>query len=156
MILGANHIAISVPDMERALKFYCDLLGFKKITELGWPVGTAMIDEIIGVSDTSARVVHVGTTNLLIELFEFADCEPKLQDPKRPVINHGFTHLCLAVTDINTEYERLLAGGMKFNSAPITVAPGVHAVYGRDPFGNILELEEIVGRTDPIQPLDID
>lgn len=152
MILGANHIAISVPDMERALAFYCDLLGFEKLSDAGWPAGTAAADQILAVPNTSARIVHIGTKNLLIELFQFGDCEPQVQDPKRPVIDHGYTHLCLAVTDVDAEYARLCEAGMEFHSAPTEVAPGVRTVYGRDPFGNVLELEEAQGRSEPQQP----
>lgn len=152
MILGANHVAMSVPDMDKALAFYCDLLGFEQRTELGWPKGSDKPDEILGIA-TSARVCHIGTTNLLIELFEFADCDPKPQDPNRPVIDHGITHLCLAVTDVDSEFERLSAAGMKFHSsAPVQIAPEVKTVYGRDPFGNVLEFEEVQGREIPNQP----
>lgn len=152
MILGANHVALSVPDMDKALDFYCGLLGFKQKTELGWPKGSAEPDEILGIK-TSARVCHIGTTNLLIELFEFADCDPKPQDPHRPVIDYGITHICLAVTDVDAEFERMSSAGMKFHSdAPVQIAPGVKTVYGRDPFGNVLEFEEVAGRDVPNQP----
>lgn len=152
MILGANHVAMSVPDMEKALAFYCDVLGLEQRTELGWPKGSAEPDEILGIP-TSARVCHVGTTNLLIELFEFADCEPQAQDPNRAVIDHGISHLCFAVTDVDAEYERLSTAGMQFLSdAPVQIVPGVKTVYGRDPFGNVLEFEEVAGRNIPNQP----
>jgi catechol 2,3-dioxygenase-like lactoylglutathione lyase family enzyme len=153
MILGVNHVALSVPDMERALQFYCDLLGFEKVSDAGWPAGTESADRILGVEGTSARVCHIGTDNLLMELFQFGDCAPATQDPRRPVIDHGITHICLAVTDLDAEYERLRAAGMAFHSPPTDVGiPGVRTVYGRDPFGNVVELEEARGRTRPQQP----
>jgi glyoxylase I family protein len=153
MILGVNHVAFSVPDMGRALQFYCDLLGFEKVSDAGWPAGTESADRILGVSGTSARVCHLRGTNLLIELFQFGDCEPAPQDPLRPVVDHGITHICLAVTDLDGEYARLSAAGMKFHSAPEEVGiPGVRTVYGRDPFGNVVELEEALGRVEPQQP----
>ena len=34
MIIGINHKAFHVVDMERSLEFYCDKLGFKKTFEL--------------------------------------------------------------------------------------------------------------------------
>lgn len=153
MILGVNHVALSVPDMDRALLFYCDLLGFKKLSESGWPTGTEAADRILAVANTSARVCHVGTENLLIELFQFGDCDPAPQDPHRPVIDHGITHICLAVTGLDDEYARLSDAGMEFNSPPTDVGiPGVRTVYGRDPFGNVVELEEVIGRVKPQQP----
>lgn len=152
MILGVNHLALSVPDMDRALAFYCDQLGFNKLSDAGWPAGTESADRILAVKGTAARVVHVGTENLLLELFQFTSCEPAVQDPQRPVVDHGYTHMCLAVTDLDAEYARLSAAGMEFHSAPQDVAPGVRTVYGRDPFGNVVELEEVQGRVKPQQP----
>lgn len=155
MILGVNHVAMSVPDIARAVEFYCGQLGFEKVIETGWPVGTAAADKILAVKDTSARVVHLRTTNLMIELFEFAAGNAARQDPNRPVIDHGITHLALAVTDLDAEYARLCAAGMRFHSEPTVVAPGVRTAYGRDPFGNVIELEESQGRVQPDAPASI-
>ncbi|MES2126357.1 MAG: VOC family protein [Pseudomonadota bacterium] len=149
MILGANHIAISVPDLERGIDFYCTQLGFEKVMEAGWPEGTETADRILAVKGTSARVVHLRTTNLLIEMFQFVAGNPAPQDPNRPVIDHGLTHLCLAVQDIDAEYARLMAAGMRFHSEPTRLGPRLRTVYGRDPFGNVIELEESAGRVQP-------
>ena len=151
MILGVNHVALSVPDMDTALSFYCDLLGFKMLTDTGWPAGTESADRILAVEGTSARICHIGVENLMIELFQFGDCEPQAQNPDRPVIDHGITHFCLAVTGLDEEYTRLTEAGMRFHSPPQIVGPGVRTVYGRDPFGNVVELEEAQGRTKPQQ-----
>jgi glyoxylase I family protein len=153
MILGVNHVALSVPDMDQALEFYCDLLGFEKRLESGWPAGTQAADLILGVPGTSAKVVHLGVANLLLELFEFAECEPARQDPNRPVVDHGYTHLCLAVTDVDEQYQRLSAAGMRFHCAPQDLGQGVRTVYGRDPFGNVIELEQVQGRVEPQDPV---
>lgn len=153
MILGVNHVALSVPNMDQALAFYCDLLGFRKLSEAGWTAGTESADRILAVENTSARVCHIGMPNLLMELFEFGNCKPEAQNPRRPVVDHGITHICLAVTDLDDEYARLRAAGMEFHSAPTEVGiPDVRTVYGRDPFGNVVEFEEAQGRTEPQQP----
>jgi catechol 2,3-dioxygenase-like lactoylglutathione lyase family enzyme len=152
MILGANHVAMSVPDLDRAVAFYCELLAFEKAGEFGWPAGFPAADQILGVSGTAARVVHLRTTNLLLELFEFSAGNPASQDPDRPVVDHGITHLCLAVTDLDGEYARLTAAGMRFHCPPTAVVAGVRTTYGRDPFGNVIELEEMRGRVVPHQP----
>lgn len=155
MILGANHIAISVPDLGKALEFYRDLLGFKQVSAFNWAENTPEghgADMILGVKGTAAQAAHLKGQNLLLELFQFTAGGPAAQDPHRPVIDHGFTHLCLAVTDLDHEYERLKAAGMRFHSPPVQVAAGVRTAYGRDPFGNVIELEEAEGRMDPSQP----
>jgi len=104
------------------------------------------------VKGTAARIVHLRTSNLLLELFQFAAGSPTAQNPNRPVIDHGITHLCLAVTDLDAEYARLTAAGMRFHCPPTQVAPGVRTTYGRDPFGNVIELEESQGRVSPYEP----
>jgi catechol 2,3-dioxygenase-like lactoylglutathione lyase family enzyme len=154
MILGANHIAISVPDLGKALEFYRDLLGFEQVGEFGWEENSEMsvgADIILAVKGTAAHVVHLKCQNLLIEIFEFKAGNPEPQNPNRPVIDHGLTHLCFAVKDLDMEYKRLKAAGMKFHSPPVPVADNVRTVYGRDPFGNVVELEEMEGREKPSQ-----
>lgn len=154
MILAVNHIALSVPEHERALAFYEGVLGFRKVEQMAWAAVTKMsatAGEIIGVRGTSARAVHLQGPNLLIELFEFSDCKPRAQDPQRPLVDHGITHFCLAVQDLDAEYARLAAAGVRFLSEPVTIAPGLRTVYGRDPFGNVIEFEEAKGRRDPSQ-----
>ena len=153
MILGANHIAISVPDMKKALKFYQDLLGLEKVEAFGWGFDSELsesAEKILAVKDTAADVVVLKANNLLIELFQFTAGGPKAQDPDRPVIDHGFTHLCFAVKEIDLEYERLKAAGMTFHCPPTSAGEGIRTVYGRDPFGNVIELEEVEGRKDPV------
>jgi catechol 2,3-dioxygenase-like lactoylglutathione lyase family enzyme len=80
--------------------------------------------------------------NACIELFEYSSPQPRPGDSKRPVCDHGITHLCLDVSDIEDEYERLKAAGMLFHCPPQDMG-GIKATYGRDPDGNIVELLEI-------------
>ncbi len=151
MILGVNHVSMSVPDLGRAIHFYCDLLGFKKLDRASWKSGTSMsrtAGKILTVDGTAADAIQVSGPNLLLEFFQFKEGNPKPQDPERPVIDHGITHICLAVTDVDSEFARLKAAGVKFLSEPVTIAPGLRTVYGRDPFGNIVEFEQATGRTD--------
>ena len=52
----------------------------------------------------------------------------------------GYAHIALDVTDIHAEYERLSAAGMKFVGPPVDLGGGSFAIYGRDPFDNLVEL----------------
>ena len=151
MILGVNHVAISVPDMKQALAFYVDLLGLEKIGEFSWDENSDSADKILAVKGTAADVTVLKANNILLEIFKFKAGDPKLQEPDRPVIDHGFTHLCFAVKNLEEEYKRLKAAGMEFHCDPILLIEGVRTVYGRDPFGNVIELEEVEGRELPEQ-----
>ena len=152
MILGVNHVAISVPDMKQALAFYVDVLGLEKIGEFSWDTNSDSADQILAVKGTAADVTVLKANNILLEIFKFKAGDPKLQDSNRPVIDHGFTHLCFAVKNLEEEYKRLKAAGMEFHCPPVVLAEGVvRTVYGRDPFGNVIELEEVEGRELPVQ-----
>mgnify|MGYP000518616499 CR=1 FL=1 len=149
MIHGVNHIALSVPDLEQAIAFYGGLLGLEKVAQMSWDADSKtseMASRILAVEGTAADAAHLRGPNMLLEIFQFKAGNAQTQDPERPVVDHGITHICFAVKDLDQEYTRLKAAGMKFHSEPVKVAPGVRAAYGRDPFGNVIELEEAAGR----------
>ena len=142
MIRGIHHTAISTGDLQRALAFYRDLLGFETVFEAGWPAGTEVADNITGLSGSSAQVAMLRAGNTFIELFQYGSPAPGSGDPNRPVCDHGITHICLDVTDVEDEYQRLTAAGMRFHCPPQDLG-GSRVTYGRDPDGNVVELQEI-------------
>ena len=144
MIRGVHHTAISTPDLDRALAFYRDLLGFRVVLEFAWPAGTDAADRITGLEGSSARVAMLQAGNAHIELFQYRSPTPHPGDPRRPVSDHGITHICLDVTDLDAEYERLVAAGMTFHCPPQSLGTDVKTTYGRDPDGNVIELQEIL------------
>lgn len=140
MITGIHHTAISTPDIERSLAFYRDLMGFEVLSDTTWPVGTAVADLVTGLKDSSSRMIMLRIGEMHLELFQYSSPEPKTMDPNRPVADHGYTHICMSVTDVDAEYERLVAGGMKFHCPPQSMGGTIKATYGRDPDGNVIEL----------------
>jgi catechol 2,3-dioxygenase-like lactoylglutathione lyase family enzyme len=141
MILGVHHPALAVPDMRRAREFYCGVLGFEVAMEAEIPSGVPPLDAAFGVADAGCKVCLLRKGNTCIELFEFAAGEPG--EPRRPVNRHGITHLALASDDYAKDYDHLAANGVVFNTPPMGEAPSRWA-YGRDPFGNVIELLENV------------
>ena len=144
MIHGIHHVAISTGDTERALRFYRDLLGFEVIFSGGWRQGTPTADRITALDGSAAQQVMLRKGNACVELFEYAAPAPRGGDPSRPVNDHGITHLCLDVTDIHAEYERLTEAGVEFHCEPQDLGWGVICTYARDPDGNVVELQELV------------
>jgi predicted enzyme related to lactoylglutathione lyase len=63
---------------------------------------------------------------------------------------HGITHVCLDVTDLDAEYARLKAAGMTFHCPPQAIGMDVRTTYGRDPDGNVIELQEVLSAESPI------
>jgi catechol 2,3-dioxygenase-like lactoylglutathione lyase family enzyme len=141
MIHGINHVAISSANLERLVSFYTDMLGFEEVFKLNWKVGDQTLDNITGLKDSSARIVMLKCGNACIEFFDYITPAPKPGDSQRPVCDHGITHICLQVTDLQSEYERLSNAGMTFHCPPQELGD-LRATYGRDPDGNVIELLE--------------
>lgn len=150
MIQGFHHVAISSPDLDRLVAFYRDVIGFELVYELDWEAGNAPIDRMMALKDVAARAAMLRTGNSFLEIFEFSSPPPKAQVGDRPVIDHGLTHICLAVDDAQAEYQRLSAAGMRFHCPPVDAGLPVIGTYGRDPDGNVIEILEV---RDPAQPL---
>lgn len=147
MILGMHHTAIATLDIERLSRFYCELIGLKKITEDGWS-GAPELDAIVGLRNSAARFMLLSAGNQFLELFEYSSPVTQPGDPGRRVCDPGFTHICFVVDDIDSEYERLSSAGMPFHAAPLKAGDRpLRATYGRDPDGNVVELLQIVGDT---------
>ena len=145
-----HHTAISTGDLNRAVGFYRDLFGFEVATEFGWPVGSDVTDRIMGLTGSAGRAAMLRKDNAMIEIFEFSAPTPQPAHPRRPVCDHGLTHLCFDVQDIQAEYARLSSAGMIFHCAPQRIGPTEWATYGRDPDGNVIELIQIGNPNHPM------
>jgi glyoxylase I family protein len=147
MIKGVAHVAISTANIERLKKFYCDELGFELVSEMEWHPDTELgdiCDGTIGLKKSGAKTIMVSKGGLIFEMFEYKAPVPKPIPTDWRVCDHGHTHFALRVEDIDFEYERLKKAGMRFFSAPPEKAiGGIKAVYGLDPEGHLIELEEV-------------
>ena len=149
MIRGVHHTAISTGDLERSLGFYRDLLGFEAVLDWSWPRGTETMDATHRLEDTSGRVVLLRAGNAMLELFEYASPAPRRADPGRRLCDHGITHLCLDVDDLDAEYQRLRGAGVEFHAEPVDYGT-VKCTYAQDPDGNVIELQEVKSPEDPL------
>tara|TARA_B100000686_G_scaffold349648_1_gene443547 strand:+ start:229 stop:675 length:447 start_codon:yes stop_codon:yes gene_type:complete len=141
MIIGIHHVAISVPNMDKAVAFYQETLGFQRVFGNSWNGDRPEADRVIGVTESHAKVVMLRTGNAYLELWEYDNPKPKSKGENYSPADHGFAHICLQVSDIQAEYDRLIEAGMTFHAPPVQLGESL-AIYGRDPFGNILELYE--------------
>lgn len=140
MIRGMMHVGISVASLDRALAFYRDLLGMQIVGQSTF--GGEQYETILGLRGASGRVALLGLERMQIELFEFDSPRPAPAKPSRPVCDHGITHICIEVDDIDAEYRRLHAAGVVFHCPPLEFFGTVKATYGRDPDGNVFELTQ--------------
>ena len=139
MILGIHHPALAVPDMQKALEFYCGVMGFEVCMEVELPSGFEPMSNAFGVADAGCTVRMVRKGNSCLELFEFV--EGKAGDPQRPVDLEGITHFAVCTDDFVADYDHLASNGVQWNADPFGESPHRFA-YGRDPFGNVFELLE--------------
>jgi catechol 2,3-dioxygenase-like lactoylglutathione lyase family enzyme len=142
MILGLHHPGVAVPDMQAALAFYCGVLGFTVVMEAELPAGWRPMARALGLADPASTIRMVRKGNSCIEFFEYREREEG--DPLRPVNRVGISHMALATDDFDADHAMLLAAGVRFNAEPFGEAPHRFA-YGRDPFGNVIELLEHMG-----------
>lgn len=144
MIRGVHHATVSTGDLDRALGFYRDLLGLEVVHTISWQRGEAVADRLTHLKDSAATLVMLRAGNAFVELVHYESPSPRPGDPERPVCDHGITHICFDVVDVDQEYQRLKAAGMAFHCSPKTIDHGrIRTTYGRDPDGNVLEFQQI-------------
>jgi catechol 2,3-dioxygenase-like lactoylglutathione lyase family enzyme len=141
MIRGIHHIAVHVRDLDRMIAFYREAFGFQVVGDkFSWR-NAESIDNLIDVAGSAARGAMLRADTCYLEIFQFEAPEPKSTSPLDPQ-DKGYTHFCVDVTDIEQEYERLKGLGMTFgHPCPIDMGH-VKSVYGRDPEGNIIEIQQ--------------
>lgn len=142
-----NHIAISVPDVVAAEKWYTETLGFHILR------ARAIQDRAV-TPNSPIFTIYPGTLNKVhvaylsagngvgVELFEFMD--PKMDTDtqanfEKTYFHGGFFHMAVTVPDLDATCAKVLkAGGRKIGeSVPIF---GHTAAYVADPWGNVVEL----------------
>ena len=147
MMAGLHHVALSTPDLERCLSFYCGVLGGKQVGGVNsWETGNEIADRMTRLNGSAARYAFVSVGNVYLEIFEFSSPTPA--DQSHRACDYGLVHLCFVVDEIQEEYARLKAAGMEFNGGPVEFGDGSIFTYGRDPDGNIIELLEIPAGAD--------
>jgi catechol 2,3-dioxygenase-like lactoylglutathione lyase family enzyme len=147
VIHALHHVALSVRDMDRALAFYRDLLGWHVVYDRGF--GGRRVEAITALPGALGRSVLLRLGSSRLELFAFEQPVPTPRTSQREVHELGLTHLCFKVDSIDAEYQRLLAAGVPFHAEPQDFG-SFRATYGRDPDGNVFELLEVTGADSPM------
>ena len=141
MIRGMEHAALSVHDLERSIAFYTNLLGMEvtRIIESGPEMG---LGDIVGIPGCSARIAHLSSGGLMLELFEYTSPRGSSIDRRRTQADHGLTHLGFTSTDVRADYSLLRGKGVEFIGEPVEYRPGVWVVYFFGPDREVCEIRQ--------------
>ena len=145
-----NHVGISVTDIDAALVWYRDTLGFTTIVD---PVDIVvdnstdmgiLLTQLYPPEMKRVKMAHMSAGNGVgLELFQFV--EPPTQQSNRTSFEYtraGLFHLCVTDPEPEKLARRIVESGGTQVSSVIRVFPGeiYQTVYCLDPFGNLVEI----------------
>lgn len=144
-IIGIDHVGINVPDLNQAIPFFNDILGFTPVTQLGPIPLDAGWKEANHINPATGAVtikmINAGT-GASIEVFSYADNKGSKAHPNSDDI--GASHIAFYTSDINESVKYLKSKGVKILGEPFLTPSGDTAgeswVYFETPWGSKMEL----------------
>ena len=121
-----NLASVFVDDQDKALSFYTEKLGFVKKTET--PVGEYKWLTVVSPEDPDG-----------VEIVLEPSDHPAVKPFKDAIVADGIPYTSFAVADVQAEYERLSARGVKFVQQPTSMGPVTTAVFD-DTCGNLIQI----------------
>jgi catechol 2,3-dioxygenase-like lactoylglutathione lyase family enzyme len=121
-----NLASVFVDDQDKALSFYTDTLGFVKKTEM--PAGDFKWLTVVSPEDPDG-----------VELLLEPSDHPAVKPFRDAIVADGIPYTSFAVADVQAEYERLSARGVKFVQEPTSMGPVTTAVFD-DTCGNLIQI----------------
>jgi catechol 2,3-dioxygenase-like lactoylglutathione lyase family enzyme len=119
-----NLASVLVDDQEKALRFYTEVLGFVKKTEV--PMGEHRWLTVVSADEPDG-----------VELVLEPDGHPAARPFKEALVADGIPYTSFAVDDVHAEAARLRALGVVFTQEPLAMGPVTTAVLD-DTCGNLI------------------
>ena len=142
-----THINLVAKDWEKLAKFYVDVFDCKaKPPERD--LSGEWLERLTGIDSAHIRGIHLllpGFENggPTLEIFQYNESIP---DAGRSINREGFAHIAFAVDDVEDCLAKLKENGGTAVGEVVTghVDGGrtIHVVYGKDPEGNIIEIQK--------------
>ena len=145
--LAVNHLGLSVPDLDAALAWYQELLGFRLLTSprqlrADDPGLGPALHAMLGPHVRSFRIAHLTAGNGVgLQLFEFS--EPPAEDNvhRNAPWRGGFTHLCVTAPNIEALTRKIAESGGRSSEVFRSIPERPYAAaYCEDPWGNVIEI----------------
>jgi catechol 2,3-dioxygenase-like lactoylglutathione lyase family enzyme len=121
--------SVMVDDQDKALRFYTDVLGFVKKTEV--PLGVHRWLTVVSPDNPDG-----------VELVLEPDEHPAAKPFKQALVEDGIPWTSFDVKDVNSEYQRLVDAGVRFTQPPVEMGPVVTAVFD-DTCGNLIQIAQM-------------
>lgn len=118
--------SIMVEDQERALRFYTEVLGFRKKLDL--PAGEYRWITVVSPEGPSD-----------LELALEPNANPAAKKFQEAMFSQGIPLAAFEVSDMSAEFARLKARGVAFKTEPTAAGPITLAVFS-DTCGNLIQL----------------
>lgn len=153
MIQGFDHTSFTVANLERAVVFWRDVMGFA-VAEVSLREGD-WLGTVVGVPGARCRIAHLHGHGTHLEFIQYL--VPAGADVTGPPNRPGTAHVAFIVEDIAAMAQRMLEAGAREQGriTRCTSGPsaGRLAVYLKDPNGIIVELVEPAARDMPDRSL---
>ena len=120
--------SVPVDDQDKALKFYTQVLGFVKKTDI--PVGEAKWLTVVSPDEPEG-----------VELLLEPSDNPAAKTFKKALVEQGIPFTSFAVEDVQKEYERMKRLGVRFTQEPTQMGPVTTAVFD-DTCGNLIQIAQ--------------
>jgi catechol 2,3-dioxygenase-like lactoylglutathione lyase family enzyme len=121
-----NLASVLVDDQEKALRFYTEVLGFVKKTEV--PLGEHRWLTVVSPEAGDG-----------VELVLEPDEHPAAKPFKAALVADGIPYTSFAVDDVHAEFDRLTGLGVTFTQEPAQMGPVTTAVFD-DTCGNLIQI----------------
>jgi catechol 2,3-dioxygenase-like lactoylglutathione lyase family enzyme len=135
MQLKPLHVGISVTDMDQAMRWYQDNLGFQLVKDDGW------------VPPLEARVCFLENNGFQLELFQYKDPIPQSADRLHPNLDLrtvGTKHVAFGVDDLASLRAKLTNAGVEI-AHEVTMGED-QVMFIRDCCGTLIELIQSPGQ----------
>lgn len=141
-----RHIGITVSDLERSLRFYCEGLGYRLFRERRRQSGD-YISALVGLPGAEVDIVLLEATDgSKLELLQYRS-HASAPGAAASASEAGRPHFALTVSDLGGIYDRRGELEITFKSAPLESPDDpVRVAYCHDPDGVIIELVELLDR----------